>query len=74
MTLLGASGSNRWLGVASAVSQIFRLKTRVLRNTSKHLRTYLVGIVEGEDIVKPALPSKGLVGARLTLEMPSDSD
>jgi len=61
-----------WASLLLAL-QIFRLKTRVLSDTSEHLRTDLIGVVEREDIIRPSLASKGLVGARLTFDMPPDS-
>src|SRR5215210_9121969 len=58
----------------SVALQIFRREACVFRNTRKHLRTDLIGVVKREDVVRPAFPSKCLVRTRLTLEMPPDSE
>jgi hypothetical protein len=63
-----------WFGVALRRTQVLRLEARVLRDTSKHLRAYLFGIVERENIVGRAFPDKRFVGTRLTFDLPPDSD
>lgn len=62
-----------WASLSAAL-QVLRLEARVLRNTGKHLRAYLFGVVERENIVRPAFPGKRFVGTRLSFDLPPDSD
>lgn len=57
----------------TAPLQILRLQTRVLGDTSKHLRLYLFEVVERGEIVGPALLGKCLVGTQLTFDSPPNS-
>ena len=68
-----SAGCAGWASLSTAL-KIFRLQACVLRDTGKHLRADLFGVVECEDIIGPTLSGECLVGTRLTFDMPADSD
>ena len=54
-------------------SEAFGSEASAARDTCQHSRADLLGIMEREDNVRPALARERLVRARLTLDAPPDS-
>ena len=53
--------------------QIFRAKSRALRDTRKHSRTDFLTIMKGKHSVWPAVTCEHFMRARLALDHPSHS-